>query len=86
MEYRKIEELKLLPHNPRIIKDEQFKILCDSIKKNIKYFEARPIIISDRTGELIVIAGNQRLKAAIEIGLKEVPTFLIKNLNEQTKS
>jgi DNA modification methylase len=85
MEYKKISEIKLLENNPRTISDRQFKILCTSIKKNIDYFEARPLILSDRTGELVVIAGNQRYKAAESLGLKEVPTYLMKNLTEDTE-
>jgi len=85
MEYKKISDIKLLDNNPRTISDRQFKILCTSIKKNIDYFEARPLILSDRTGELVVIAGNQRYKAAESLGLKEVPTYLMKNLTEETE-
>ena len=85
MEYKKISDIKLLDNNPRTISDRQFKILCTSIKKNIDYFEARPLILSDRTGELVVIAGNQRYKAAQSLGLKEVPTYLMKNLTEETE-
>jgi len=83
MEYRKLSELKKLPNNPRLIKDRQFKILCQSIQDNKEYFEARPIILSDRTGELIIIAGNMRYEAARKVGLKQVPTFLIKSLTEE---
>lgn len=83
MEYRKLTELKELPNNPRLIKDRQFKILCESIQNNPEYFEARPIILSDRTGELVIIAGNQRYKAAKHLKLKEVPTYLMENLTEE---
>jgi len=82
MQYRKITELKKLPNNPRIIRDKQFKTLCDSIRDNPEYFEARPIILSNRTGELIIIAGNQRYEAAKALKLKEVPTYLIEGLTE----
>ena len=82
MQYRKLNELKKLPNNPRIIRDKQFKTLCDSIRDNPKYFEARPIILSDRTGEMVIIAGNQRYEAAKSLKLKEVPTFLIEGLDE----
>ena len=82
MQYRKLNELKKLPNNPRIIRDKQFKTLCDSIRDNPKYFEARPIILSNRTGEMVIIAGNQRYEAAKFLKLKEVPTFLIEGLTE----
>lgn len=83
MKYRKLTELKKLPNNPRLIKDDQFKILCQSIESNKDYFEARPILLSNRTGELIIIGGNQRYAAAKHLKLKEVPTYLIEDLTEE---
>lgn len=82
MIYRKLSELKKLPGNPRIIRDKQFKTLCDSIRDNPEYFKARPCILSNRTGELVIIAGNQRYEAAKFLRLKEVPTYLIEGLTE----
>lgn len=82
VEYRAIAELKELPGNPRTIKKDQFEKLKTSIKGNTDYFEARPIILSDRTGELVILAGNQRYKAAKAIGLREVPTILLEGLTE----
>jgi len=82
MQYRKLKDLKKLEGNPRIIKEKQFKTLCDSIRDNKEYFEARPLILSNRTGELVIIAGNQRYEAAKSVKLKEVPTFLIEGLTE----
>lgn len=83
VEYRPVKDLKELPGNPRIIKKDQFEKLKQSIKDNADYFEARPIILSDRTGELIILAGNQRYKAAKAIGMTEVPTILLPNLTEE---
>ncbi len=83
MEYRKLKDIKLLDRNPRTILDDDFKKLAQSIEANPDYFEARPLILSDRTGELVIIAGNQRYRAAKELKLKEVPTFLIKDLTEE---
>jgi ParB-like chromosome segregation protein Spo0J len=83
MQYRKLGELKELESNPRIVKNREFKDLCESIKKNPKFFEARPLILSDRTGELVIIAGNMKFKAAKENKLKEVPTELISGLTEE---
>jgi len=83
MEYRKLTELRKLPNNPRTIKDESFKSLCKSIQDNPDYFEARPCILSDRTGELVIIAGNQRFDAAAHLKLKEIPTHLLTGLTEE---
>jgi hypothetical protein len=80
---RQISELKKLENNPRTIRDSDFKKLVQSINENKEYFEARPVILSDRTGELVIIAGNQRYEAAKHLKLKEIPTFLISGLTEQ---
>lgn len=80
--YLNTEELVLLHNNPRIIRDNDFLRLCDSVKNNPLFFEARPIIASDRTGELVVIAGNQRLRAAKQVGMEQVPVVVIPGLTE----
>ena len=83
VEYRKLSDLHELPGNPRTIKKDQFEKLKKSIQDNQDYFEARPLILSDRTSELVILAGNQRYKAAKAIGMTEVPTVLLPNLTEQ---
>jgi len=82
MEYRKLSDLSKLEGNPRFIKDKEFQTLCDSIRDNPEYFEARPLILSDRTGKLVIIAGNQRYEAAKVVKLEEAPTYLIEGLTE----
>lgn len=83
VEYRAIKDLHELEGNPRIIKKDQFERLKKSIKDNPDYFEARPLILSDRTGELVILAGNQRYKAAKSLKLDEVPTVLLTGLSEE---
>ena len=82
IKYRKLDEITELPGNPRYIKDDQFQTLCDSLQDNPEYFEARPIILSNRTGKLIILAGNQRYRAAKSIGRASVPTILLEGLTE----
>lgn len=83
MKYRKLSELKKLDNNPRVIKKDQMEVLVTSIKNNPDYFEARPLILSNRTGELVILGGNQRYEAAKILGLEKVPTHLIENLTEE---
>ena len=71
------------PNNPRRISKVDFDILKDSILENPQYFEARPLLLSDRTGKLICIGGNQRLKVARELEMKEVPCYIFHELSEQ---
>ena len=81
--YRKISDLKKLPNNPRSIKREDMERLKKSVKNNPDYFEARPIILSNRTGDLVILAGNQRYEAAKALGMDEVPTFLLEGLTPE---
>jgi len=83
IKYRKTVDIDPLKGNPRTISDDALDKLCESINKNKSFFEARPIILSNRTGFLVAIAGNQRLKAAVKIDMEEVPTVLIPNLTEK---
>ncbi len=82
IEYIKVGLLKPHPQNPRIIKDRQFEILCESIKKHKSYFETRPILANK---DLVVFAGNMRLRAAIEVGLEEVPVAIMDISEEEQR-
>ncbi len=75
--YRPLADLTLLADNPRQIQDADFKKLCTSIQAHPDYFEARPCILSDRTGELVIIAGNMRYRAAKQLGLAQIPMVLM---------
>ena len=83
VKYRYLSELTELEGNPRIITKEKMNKLVESIKANPDYFEARPIICSDRTGKLVILAGNQRYKAAKIAGLEEVPVIILHGLSEE---
>jgi hypothetical protein len=83
---RSLAELKKHPNNPRFIRDKQFNALVESIRDNVDYFKARPLILSNRTGELIIIAGNQRYEAAKQLKMAVVPTFLLENLTEEREN
>ena len=76
VEYRDITTLEKWADNPRTISKKELDSLKASIKEDPDYFEGRPILLSDRTGKLVIIAGNQRYEAAKALGLKEVPTVL----------
>lgn len=81
--YRKLSELKTLENNPRKITQEQLQKLKESIQNNPDYLEARPIVLSDRTGELVIIDGNQRYVACLELGMSEVPSVILHGLTEE---
>lgn len=70
----KISELKQNPNNPRIIKDDKFKKLVQSIKDFPEMLEAREIVVNK---DHIILGGNMRFKAAKEAGLTEVPVKIV---------
>ena len=69
-----IGELKPNPNNPRIIKDDKFKKLVQSIKELPEMAEVRPIVVNT---DMVVLGGNMRLKAMREAGWKEVPIEVV---------
>jgi DNA modification methylase len=76
-----ISQIKPNPNNPRIIKDNKFKLLVKSIQEFPEMLELRPIVIDENN---IVLGGNMRLKACIEAGLTDVPVK-VATLSEQQK-
>jgi len=78
----KLSELKKLENNPRTIKKEDMDKLVESIKK-FGILEARPLIVSTRTGENVIIGGNMRYEACKKLGIKEVPVHVMENLTEE---
>ena len=77
-----ITELKENPDNPRLIKDAAFKKLVKSLKDCPELFDARPCLVSNRTGENIILGGNMRFKSAQELKWKEVPVIIMEGLTE----
>jgi ParB-like chromosome segregation protein Spo0J len=75
----KLSKIKSNPNNPRIIKDEKFKKLCESIKALPKMMELRPIVVDDN---FVVQGGNMRLKALNELGYKEIPDEWVKQAKD----
>jgi len=76
----KISEVKANPNNPRIIKDDKFAKLVQSIKDFPQMLEIRPIVVN---ADMVVLGGNMRLRACKEAGLKEVPIILADDLTEE---
>jgi DNA modification methylase len=67
-----IEELKYAPYNPRTMR----KAVFERLKENIRVFKVySPLIVNARNNQ--VIGGNQRLRALIELGYKEVDVVLV---------
>lgn len=69
-----IKEIKPNPNNPRVIKDEKFAKLVQSLKELPEMASVRPVVVNS---DMIVLGGNMRLKAMKEAGWKEVPVEIV---------
>jgi hypothetical protein len=82
IEKLKIGDIKLNKKNPRVIKDDKYQKLIQSIKDFPEMLEIRPIVIDE---DNVVLGGNMRLKACKEAGLIEVPIIRFFSKDEKKK-
>ena len=69
-----IKEIKPNPNNPRVLKDDKFKKLVQSLKDFPEMANVRPIVVNT---EMIVLGGNMRLRAMQEAGWKKAPVQIV---------
>jgi hypothetical protein len=82
-----INKIKPNPKNPRTIKDERFEKLKKSIQDFPDMLNKRPLVcFTDTDGKFVVLGGNMRLKAAKDLGLKELPIILADEWTEEQKA
>jgi len=81
---QKVTIKEVIPNksNPRIIKNDKFVKLVQSIKDFPQMLEIRPIVVDENN---IILGGNMRFKACIEAGLKEVFIIKANDLTEEQK-
>ena len=77
-----INKLQSNQSNPRIIKDNKFKKLVQSVKDFPEMLKLRPIVVDE---DMTILGGNMRFRACQEAGLKEVPIKIAKGLSEKQK-
>ena len=78
----KLEDIQEHPQNPNMHPDTQIELLADIIKK---HGWRRPIVVSNRTGENIIIKGHGRFLAARLLGLNTVPVDIQTYESEQAE-
>ena len=78
----KLSSIKPNPSNPRIIKDEKFEKLKQSIKDFPQMMELRPMIVDESN---TLLGGNMRFKALQDLDYKEIPDNWIKKASELTE-
>jgi hypothetical protein len=83
----KVSEIKPNLKNPRIIKDDKFQKLVNSIKEFPEMLEKRPLVCyTDVDKKLVILGGNMRFKAAKELGIKELSVVLADDWTEEQKA
>lgn len=70
-------QIEGLPANPRFIKDDKYEKLKTSLKEDPEMLELRELLVVPLDKIYVVIAGNMRLRAASELGMKELPCKVI---------
>ncbi len=82
-EFIELSKIKPNPDNPRIIKNDKFNKLVQSIKDFPEMLNIRPIVVNK---DNMILGGNMRLKAAKDAGLKAIPVLHADDLtNKQQK-
>jgi ParB-like chromosome segregation protein Spo0J len=69
-----ISEITRNPANPRIIKDERFAELVQSLKDFPEMANVRPIVVNK---DMVILGGNMRFRAMKEAKWKEVPVEVV---------
>lgn len=77
----KLSDIKMNPSNPRVIKDERFEKLKNSISEFPAMLALRPLVINS---DSVVLGGNMRLKALKELGYKDIPDEWVKRADALT--
>jgi len=70
----KLSQIKPNPKNPRVIKDDKFLKLVNSLREFPEMMAKRPMVcVTDVDGKLYPLGGNMRLKALTELQYKDIP-------------
>lgn len=77
----KLSDIKMNPSNPRVIEDERFEKLKNSISEFPAMLALRPLVINS---DNVVLGGNMRLKALKELGYKDIPDEWVKRADALT--
>lgn len=69
--------------NPRVIKDDKFKKLVESIRTFPQMLELRPIVVN-ADGE--ILGGNMRYKACMELNMEKIPVVQVADLTPEQQA
>jgi len=74
MQVVSINQIKPNPSNPRLIKDDKFHKLVQSLKDFPEMASVRPIVVNQ---DMVILGGNMRFKAMKEAKWKEIPVKVV---------
>lgn len=74
MQVKRLTEIRPNPDNPRVIRDEKFKKLVNSLRDFPEMAKVRPVVVNT---DMVVLGGNMRLRAMKEAGWKEFPVEVV---------
>jgi len=81
-----IGTLKANPTNPRVLRDEKFIKLKNSIQSFPDMLNYRSVVaVTDTDGKLMVLGGNMRLRAMQDLGIREVPVMIADHWTEDQR-
>jgi hypothetical protein len=69
-----ISSIKPNPSNPRLIKDDKFHKLVQSLKDFPEMASVRPIVVNQ---DMVILGGNMRFKAMKEAKWKQIPVIVV---------
>jgi ParB-like chromosome segregation protein Spo0J len=81
-----LSKLKANPTNPRVLRDEKFIKLKNSIEAFPDMLNYRAIVaVTDTDGKYMVLGGNMRLRALQDLKVKEAPVMLADHWPEEQR-
>jgi ParB-like chromosome segregation protein Spo0J len=78
----KLKDIKPNPNNPRVLRDDKFQKLKQSITEFPKMLSLRPMVIDENN---VVLGGNMRLRALQELGFTDIDEAWVKKSSDLTE-
>jgi len=79
------KSLRLLERNARSLTGQAYRRLVDNVRRD-GALSSSPLLCREEDGALLVLSGNHRVKASLEVGLPEIDCLLIEDkLTESQK-
>jgi len=78
----KLKDIKANPNNPRVLRDDKFAKLKQSISEFPKMLSLRPMVIDENN---MILGGNMRLRALQDLGYTEIDDAWVKRSSDLTE-